>query len=68
MDVDKDKMTLTITTGDDINPKTQTWQLEVVGKLQHDGARGWWTQSGIIMSMQNLQMLHKDADIQDGQD
>ena len=28
VDVDKDKMTLTITNGDDINPKTQTWELE----------------------------------------
>ena len=57
VDVDKDKMTLTITNGDDINPKTQTWELEVVGKLQQDASKGWWTQSGIIMSMQNLKVI-----------
>ncbi len=57
VDIDKDKMTLTITNGDDINPKTQTWELEVVGKLQQDASKGWWTQSGIIMSMQNLKVI-----------
>ena len=57
VDVDKDKMTLTITNGDDINPKTQTWELEVVGKLQQDASKGWWTQSSIIMSMQNLKVI-----------
>lgn len=57
VDVDKDKMTLTITNGDDISPKTQTWELEVVGKLQQDASKGWWTQSGIIMSMQNLKVI-----------
>ena len=55
VDVDKDKMTLTITNGDDT--KTQTWELEVVGKLQQDASKGWWTQSGIIMSMQNLKVI-----------
>ena len=48
---------MTITNGDDINPKTQTWELEVVGKLQQDASKGWWTQSGIIMSMQNLKVI-----------
>lgn len=57
VDVDKDKMTLTITNGDNTNPNTQTWELEVVGKLQQDASKGWWTQSGIIMSMQNLKVI-----------
>ena len=57
VDVDKDKFTLTITTGDDANAKSQTWELEVVGKLQQDVSKGWWTQSGIIMSMQNLKVI-----------
>lgn len=57
MDVDKDKMTLTITNGDNTNPNTQTWELEVVGKLQQDVSKGWWTQGGIIMSMQNLKVI-----------
>lgn len=57
VDVDKDKMTLTITNGDNTNPNTQTWELEVVGKLQQDVSKGWWTQSGIIMSMQNLKVI-----------
>ena len=57
VDVDKDKMTLTITNGDNTNPNTQTWELEVVGKLQQDVSKGWWTQGGIIMSMQNLKVI-----------
>ena len=57
VDLDKDTMTLTISTGDDATAKTQSWELEVVGKLTPDVSKGWWTQSGIIMSMQNLQAV-----------
>lgn len=57
VDLDKDTMTLTISTGTDTTDKSQSWELEVVGKLTPDVSKGWWTQSGIVMSIQNLQMV-----------
>ena len=41
MDIDKDKMTLTIRTGEESTEKTRSWQLEVVGVLEPDGAKGY---------------------------
>ena len=39
VDIDKDKMTLTIRTGEESTEKTRSWELEVVGVLEPDGAK-----------------------------
>lgn len=59
VDIDKDKMTLTIKTGEGSTEKSRSWQLEVVGVLTPDGAKGYWTQSGIVLRIQDMKMLQK---------
>ena len=59
MDIDKDKMTLTIRTGEGSTEKSRSWELEVVGVLEPDGAKGYWTQSGIVLRIQDMKMLQK---------
>ena len=59
VDIDKDKMTLTIRTGEESTEKTRSWQLEVVGVLEPDGAKGYWTQSGVVLRIQDMKMLQK---------
>ncbi|WP_455502194.1 ABC transporter permease [Gemmiger sp.] len=59
VDINKDKMTLTITVGEGSTAKTRSWELEVVGVMEPDGAKGYWTQSGFVMRIQDLQMLQK---------
>ena len=59
VNVDKDKMTLTIKTGEESTEKTQTWELEVVGHIQQDASKGWWTQSNIILRTQDLKMIEE---------
>ncbi len=59
VDIDKDKMTLTIRTGEGSTEKTRSWELEVVGVLEPDGAKGYWTQSGIVLRIQDMKMLQK---------
>lgn len=57
VNVDKDKMTLTIKAGEEGSEKTQSWELEVVGHIQQDVSKGWWTQSNIILRTQDLKMV-----------
>ena len=59
VDIDKDKMTLTIRTGEESTEKTRSWELEVVGVLEPDGAKGYWTQSGVVLRIQDMKMLQK---------
>ena len=59
VDIDKDKMTLTIKTGEGSTEKSRSWELEVVGVLEPDGAKGYWTQSGIVLRIQDMKMLQK---------
>lgn len=59
VDIDKDKMTLTIKTGEGSTEKSLSWELEVVGVLEPDGAKGYWTQSGIVLRIQDMKMLQK---------
>ena len=59
VDIDKDKMTLTIKTGEGSTEKSRSWQLEIVGVLTPDGAKGYWTQSGVVLRIQDMQMLQK---------
>ena len=57
VNVDEDEMTLTIYTGEEGGQKTQSWELEVVGHLQADYSKGWWTESGLVMRTQDLKMV-----------
>ena len=59
VDIDKDKMTLTIKTGEGSTEKSRSWELEIVGVLEPDGAKGYWTQSGIVLRIQVMKMLQK---------
>ena len=59
VDIDKDKMTLTIKTGEGSTEKSRNWELEIVGVLEPDGAKGYWTQSGIVLRIQDMKMLQK---------
>ena len=59
VDIDKDKMTLIIKTGEGSTEKSRSWELEVVGVLEPDGAKGYWTQSGIVLRIQDMKMLQK---------
>ena len=59
VDIDKDKMTLTIKTGEGSTEKSRSWELEIVGVLEPDGAKGYWTQSGVVLRIQDMQMLQK---------
>lgn len=59
VDIDKDKMTLTIKTGEGSTEKSRSWELEIVGVLELDGAKGYWTQSGIVLRIQDMKMLQK---------
>ncbi len=60
VDVYKDKLTLTITNDDETNPKEKSWQLVPVGTLVEDDAKGWWTQDGIVMRVQDLKMVEQE--------
>lgn len=59
VDIDKDKMTLTIKTGEGSTEKSRSWELEIVGVLEPDGAKGYLTQSGIVLRIQDMKMLQK---------
>lgn len=59
VDIDKDKMTLTIKIGEGSTEKSRSWELEIVGVLEPDGAKGYWTQSGIVLRIQDMKMLQK---------
>ena len=59
VDIDKDKMTLTIKTGEGSTEKSRSWELDIVGVLEPDGAKGYWTQSGIVLRIQDMKMLQK---------
>lgn len=59
VDIDKDKMTLNIKTGEGSTEKSRSWELEIVGVLEPDGAKGYWTQSGIVLRIQDMKMLQK---------
>lgn len=56
VDVSRDTMTLTVSDGEE-NPKTKSWELEVVGTLEENTAKGWWTQNGIVMRISDLRMV-----------
>ena len=60
VDVNKDEMTLTLSSGDAENPKTKSWKLKVVGSINPDTAKGWWTQSSFILRIQDVKMLQEE--------
>lgn len=60
VDVNKEEMTLTLSSGDADNPKTKSWKLKVVGSINPDTAKGWWTQSSFILRIQDVKMLQQE--------
>lgn len=60
VDVNKEDMTLTLSSGDAENPKTKSWKLKVVGSINPDTAKGWWTQSSFILRIQDVKMLQEE--------
>lgn len=60
VDVTKDEMTLTLSNGDPDNPKEKSWKLKVVGSINPDTAKGWWTQSSFILRIQDVKMLQEE--------
>ena len=60
VDVNKDAMTLTLTDGKD-NGKTKTWKLDVVGTLQEDNSKGWWTQDVFLISISDMKVLMEES-------
>ena len=60
VDVNKDEMTLTLSSGDAENLKTKSWKLKVVGSINPDTAKGWWTQSSFILRIQDVKMLQEE--------
>ena len=59
VNVDKDKMTLTLTNGDTENPKEESWELVVVGTMAMD-EKNYWTQSGIVLRLKDMKMLMEE--------
>ncbi len=57
VDISKDKMILRMTDGDENNPKTREYELVVVGVMKSDFNAGYFTDSGIVMSVSNLKHL-----------
>ena len=60
VDVNKDTLTLTLTDGKD-NSKTKTWKLDVVGTLQEDNSKGWWTQDVFLISISDMKVLMEES-------
>ena len=59
VDVNKDKMTLTLSDGDPENPKELSWELVVVGTMEMD-EKNYWTQSGMVLRLKDMKMLIKE--------
>ncbi len=53
-------LTLTITDGASDTPRTKTYQLVVVGTLNPDPAKGWWTQNYLVFRVADMQRIQKD--------
>ena len=60
VDVNKDTLTLTLTDGN-ANGKTKTWKLDVVGTLQEDNSKGWWTQDVFLVSISDMKVLMEES-------
>ncbi len=62
VDIEKDTLTLTLQSYEDENGnvKSKSWELKVVGVMNEDTAKGWWTQSGFVMRLKDLRMLEEE--------
>ena len=56
IDINKDKMTLTIKSGEGSTAKSQSWELEVVGVFAPD-SKEYWTTGGFVLRIQDMKML-----------
>lgn len=59
-DISSATLTLKLTNGDQTNEKTKEYQLVIVGTIQEDTSKGWWTQSGMVMRIRDMKMLEAD--------
>lgn len=57
VDPSKDKLKLVLRSYSDSGEKTREFKLKVVGVLQNDRSKGYWVSNGIVMRIQDLQML-----------
>ena len=57
-----DDLTLTLMGSDGENPREKSWELKVVGSINPDTSKGWWTQSSIILRIQDMKMLIEEYD------
>ena len=58
-DITKEKLTLTLSDGQENSANTRSWELVVVGVVQEDYAKGYWTSGGIVMRLEDYQMLQR---------
>lgn len=57
-DMQEEKLTLRLSSWEE-DSKTQDYELVVVGVMQQDYSRGWFTDSGIVMRLEDLKMLEE---------
>ena len=59
VDINKDKLTLRMSNYDETNPKTREYELVVMGVMKSDYNVGYYTDSGIVMSIANVKKLEE---------
>ena len=58
-DITKEKLTLTLSDGQENSANTRSWELVVVGVVKEDYAKGYWTSGGLVMRLEDYQMLQR---------
>lgn len=60
VDLQKDKIILKMTENAENNPKVRTYELVIVGVMKSDYNAGYFTDSGIVMSISDVKKLEED--------
>ncbi len=60
VDIEHDKIILRMENGDENNRKVREYELVVVGVMESDYNAGYFTDSGIVMSISNMKHLEKE--------
>ncbi len=60
VDIQNDKMILRMDNGDENNRKVREYELVVVGVMKSDYNAGYYTDSGVVMSIANMKHLEKE--------